>query len=525
MPVYVRPLAAGGDTAALIDRVAEQIVENDQRRALTEAQRLNGIQQLLDAGVTPTKVAQKLAVKKNFIKDVQVVSTSGAARAAVETGQLSLTEAAALAEFIVMWTLSHDVAVKAARPVSVTRFIHRSPVIPNLTPLARSPLVSVSPSWCGDMVKVCADRADGVVRSVRLLDGADAPVEAVCRYLEYVQETGGSPNTALAYAYDLRYLFDFLNERQLDWTEFGPSVAFDLLSWLRRRPLRHSAPRSGRPMIQSTERVLAPSTVARALAAVSSFYEWAVATERFAGENPLQRRRDLALIRVAERHQPFAGAASRQLPTRRAVRVRVPSRLPRPMRDADINALLESISTARDLAIVLLMLDGGLRPGEVLGLHLEDIEYGRRRVTIRKRDDHPRGARQKSHLERVVDLLEARTLDAVNRYVMHERPPEANTVFVFVVGGRSGRRTQPLSYTALVRMFSRRLDKLNIRTADTTPHALRHTHATAMWEAGMRELSLQQRLGHASPESTRIYTRVTDAQVRAEYDAALRFEK
>lgn len=75
--------------------------------------------------------------------------------------------------------------------------------------------------------------------------------------------------------------------------------------------------------------------------------------------------------------------------------------------------------------------------------------------------------------------------------------------------------------TPLVRMFARRLEELGIRTAEKTPHALRHTHATLMWEAGMRELALQQRLGHASPESTRIYTRVSDAQVRDEYAAAL----
>lgn len=51
--------------------------------------------------------------------------------------------------------------------------------------------------------------------------------------------------------------------------------------------------------------------------------------------------------------------------------------------------------------------------------------------------------------------------------------------------------------------------------------ALRHTHATRMWEGGMRELTLQKRLGHASPESTRIYTRVPDAVVVEEYRRAL----
>jgi len=42
-----------------------------------------------------------------------------------------------------------------------------------------------------------------------------------------------------------------------------------------------------------------------------------------------------------------------------------------------------------------------------------------------------------------------------------------------------------------------------------------------MWEGGMRELSLQKRLGHASPESTKIYTRISDEQVLADYTRAL----
>ena len=192
------------------------------------------------------------------------------------------------------------------------------------------------------------------------------------------------------------------------------------------------------------------------------------------------------------------------------------------MSSEDIDALLASLTTIRDLAIVLLMLDGGLRPGEVLCLQLDDISYGRRRVTVRKRDDHPRGARAKARHERVVDLHEPRTLDAVNRYVLHERPLDAQSPFAFLVGGTGARRCEPLSYQAVVRGFARRLDRLGIRSPDKTPHALRHTHATAMWEGGMRELALQKRLGHASPESIRIYTRVSDEQVLADYDHALR---
>ena len=104
--------------------------------------------------------------------------------------------------------------------------------------------------------------------------------------------------------------------------------------------------------------------------------------------------------------------------------------------------------------------------------------------------------------------------------MLHERPLDTESPFVFLVGGSGTRRCEPLSYQAVVRGFARRLDRLGIRP-EKTPHALRHTHATAMWEGGMRELALQKRLGHASPESIRIYTRVSDEQVLADYDHAL----
>jgi len=372
-------------------------------------------------------------------------------------------------------------------------------------------------------VRVIKHCEQGIVRQVTLLDDTGREVVQVTRFLSHLTDSDYSPNTVCAYAYDLRHLAVFLDERALGWNDFRPSTALEFLAYLRRVPSRRPAQRLGLTVATEHGRLLSAATVQRVLAATSSFFEWAIAAEQYtAGENPMQRRVDHALGRVPDRHQPFVGGASRQQPVRRTVRVRLPLRLPRPMTGEDVDALLASLTTLRDLAILLLMLDGGLRPGEVLCLQLDDVSYGRRRVTIRKRDDHPRGARAKARHERVVDLHEPRTLDAVNRYVLHERPLETDSPFVFLVGGSGTRRCDPLSYQAVARGFARRLDRLGIRTPEKTPHALRHTHATAMWEGGMRELALQKRLGHASPESISIYTRVSDEQVLADYDHALR---
>ena len=266
---------------------------------------------------------------------------------------------------------------------------------------------------------------------------------------------------------------------------------------------------------------LAASTVNRILAAVSSFYEYVILAGLFERLNPIEKRPDPALARVSERHRPFMGRASRQRPIRRAVRVKTLQRVPRPLSEAQVAALLEQLRSKRDRAIVLLMLQGGLRPGEVLGLHLEDLAYGRRRVVVRHRDDHPKGARSKSRYERVVDLHEPETLAMLSAYVMDERPTDADSPLVFLIGGGGKRRLEALSYDGLVKMFTRATTRAGIRTPWVTPHACRHTHATAMWEGGMRELTLQKRLGHASPESTRIYTRVSDPAVVADYNRAL----
>ncbi|MGI8533952.1 MAG: tyrosine-type recombinase/integrase [Candidatus Limnocylindrales bacterium] len=330
-------------------------------------------------------------------------------------------------------------------------------------------------------MRVVKHREGGIVRRVVLLDESGAEIVPITRFLSHLVDAGYSPNTVCAYAYDLRHLAGFLEQQELSWNDFRPATALEFLGYLRRVPSIRPAQRLGLTVATEQVRLLSPATVQRVLAATSSFFDWATAAEQYTvGDNPMQRRVDHALGRMPDRHQPFVGAASRQQPVRRTVRVRLPLRLPRPMTVEDVEALLASVTTMRDLAIFLLMLDGGLRPGEVLCLQLDDISYARRRVTVRKRDDHPRGARAKARHERVVDLHEPRTLDAVNRYVLHERPLDAESPFLFLVGGTGARRCEPLTYQAVVRGFARRLDRLGIRTPDKTPHALRHTHATAM---------------------------------------------
>ena len=371
-------------------------------------------------------------------------------------------------------------------------------------------------------------RADnGAAILVTDLDGN--LIEPICRFGRYLLAKGYSPNTALAYARDLIHLWTFLSTHGIHWTTFSPELSADFLSHLRSVPANRKhreasiriAVSEGAPVQQG----LSASTINRALVAVDAFFRWAIFTGAYGGANPIVKRQDRISWRVSDRHKPFLTGISRQKTEVRELRLKTVQRLPRPMSPQQVESLLAATRNLRDRSLVLLMLNAGLRPGEALGLHLADVSYGRRRIFVRCRDDHPKGARSKSRVERVVDLHDGETLETLNTYVMHERSRDAEVPFVFLVGGTGGNRGEPLSYSALARLFARACERADIRETWMTPHALRHTHATRMWEAGMRELTLQKRLGHASPESTRIYTRVSDAVVVAEYRHALGLDR
>lgn len=362
--------------------------------------------------------------------------------------------------------------------------------------------------------------------SYALLNDAGQPIASVSGFLRHLAARNYSPNTLAAYSYDLLHFFNFLEIEKLDFSEFNPARSLAFLDYLRTCSSRRKIQRLGLALCVvnkgSNATRLSATTINRIFAAVSSFYEYLIISDQLGNrENPIIKVFDPALAQVSERHRPFMGSASHQHPIRRVVRVKVIQHLPRPIGDEELELLLKSFSRLRDKAMFLLMSQGGLRPGEVLNLHLEDIQYGRRRIVIRYRSDHPKGVRTKSRTERMVDLYQAETLSTLSAYVMQERSAEAATTLVFLVGGKGTRCCEPLGYQALVRLFARHCEQLGIRQPWVTPHALRHTHATKMWEGGMRELSLQKRLGHASPESTRVYTRVSDPQVVEEYKRAL----
>ena len=152
------------------------------------------------------------------------------------------------------------------------------------------------------------------------------------------------------------------------------------------------------------------------------------------------------------------------------------------------------------------MLLGGLRRSEVLGLDLDHVRVGDKRVFI---------ADGKGGHQRIVPVS-TRFFSTLARYLEHERPSSGGSrVFLVIKGPRRG---QPLSAAGLDEIVA------GIRTRSGVKfscHQLRHTCLTRLREAGMALEAVQAQAGHRSIESTRIYLHLANGWLDEEYRRAM----
>ena len=188
---------------------------------------------------------------------------------------------------------------------------------------------------------------------------------------------------------------------------------------------------------------------------------------------------------------------------------RRPSRLPRTLPRIDLNAALDRLAGAndpqapRDRALLEVAYSAGLRLSELLGLNAGDLD--RTGALLR--------VRGKGRRERIAPVG-ARALAALQAYLVHEGraslPPGAP-----VFAGRSGR----LSPRTVQRAVRRRLAGVAAGLG-VTPHALRHSFASHLLDAGADLRAIQELLGHRSLASTQVYTHVTRARLQQAYAQA-----
>jgi len=207
---------------------------------------------------------------------------------------------------------------------------------------------------------------------------------------------------------------------------------------------------------------------------------------------------------VIGRNPVPTGLANRRRGSKRgAPLLRTPRTLPRVLGPAEVEAVLGALNTARNRAMVLAMLLGGLRRCEVLGLRLGDLSPGERRVFI---------SEGKGGHQRLIPIS-AQFFTAVGDYLDRERPAvDHDQLFVVLRGPTRGR---PLSAAGLDEI----LDGVRRRTGlpRLTCHQLRHTCLTRLREAGMALEAVQAQAGHRSIESTRVYIHLANTWLVKQY--------
>ncbi|MDP2853647.1 MAG: tyrosine recombinase XerC [Smithellaceae bacterium] len=168
-----------------------------------------------------------------------------------------------------------------------------------------------------------------------------------------------------------------------------------------------------------------------------------------------------------------------------------------------------SASGLRDQAMLELFYSSGLRLAELAGLNTEDINFNAALVKLRG----------KGKKERIVPVG-GPALDAIRKYLSATQTlRKENSVDLLNGGLFLNERGKRITTRSIARIVDAATVKSGIGRK-ISPHALRHSFATHLLEAGADLRSIQEMLGHESLSTTQKYTAVNINRLMEVYDKA-----
>lgn len=282
-------------------------------------------------------------------------------------------------------------------------------------------------------------------------------IRGYCRYLKL--ERGFSQNTIEAYEHDLASLLDYCQLMGKTPDQLLLADLEDFSSWLHCKKV-------------------APSTQARVLCGVRSFYRFLV-IDGYLKDDP-----------------------SELLPS-----PDIGEHLPEVLTTEEIDLIEQSIDLSkpegqRNRAIIETLFACGLRVSELVNLKISDIYEEQHFVRVLG----------KGSKERLVPIAESALKEIrlwyIDRNLM--RIKAGNEDFVFL-----NRRGSHLTRTMILIMLKRQAAEAGIQKT-ISPHTLRHSFATELLKGGADLRVIQTLLGHENIGTTEIYTHLDTAQLREE---------
>lgn len=266
-----------------------------------------------------------------------------------------------------------------------------------------------------------------------------------------------SPNTLKAYERDLRQMSDFLTEYlgRSDWSWSDEDVdrlaVRGFMGWLDRQGL-------------------AKRTVARKLSAARSFFRFLHVEDRVEAD-----------------------------PTRGVRAPKVEKRLPGHLSEGDIRDVFEeaegraeqnTLGGTRELLIIELLYGSGLRLGELHEVDMQAIDRSSKLVRVVG----------KGRKERIVPITDS-ALRALARYEPRRLEVRARGEDALLLNARGGRLSRRSIQAAVGSCFEAAAGARGLSS-----HALRHSFATHLLDAGADLIAVKELLGHVSLSTTQIYT-------------------
>jgi site-specific recombinase XerD len=274
-------------------------------------------------------------------------------------------------------------------------------------------------------------------------------------YLDYLLSVKGkSQKTINEYRLDLNIFYEFLKER------YSKEIDIDILNKINISDLHAFIAYLGNVRDNSNK------TKARKIACLKSYFKYLHSTIKVISNNPTI---DLEIPKIEKR-------------------------LPIHLSLEESKKLLSSINNKRDYAIVILFLNCGLRLSELTSIDIANF------------NDDTLTVVGKGNKERTIYLNKV-CKKAIDEY-LKTRNSNENALFL-------SNRNSRFSQKGIQHMLEKYLNKVNLSGKGYSPHKLRHTAATLMYQYGNVDIrALQEILGHESVATTQIYTHIDSKQLR-----------